>query len=296
MNKRIFAAVLIAACLSTTAVQAQIFPRLFQSRAAASPAATYRGVYQGRHGVFRPFAQMTNCPWSNGQYTTNVQTTNQQQEPLKGAGSAEENKAAEEAKAASDALKVEVGLTRVVDPMEQEVVVSDIEEAGVPEAVDVVSTEAPAENVAEEPQAEEGAAAAEEPQAGSVEEESVQEESAQDETVRRFMGLESCLAKLNAIRAQHGIRAALRIDGRLQNGASNHAANMRASGQVYHAPGCGFEICAQSYGASIDGAINQFLNSPAHRSILLQSGFRTCGIGQYNDQYGRAFVVIRFGY
>lgn len=206
---------------------------------------------------------------------------------------------------AASVKKVEVSATRVVDANAQEPTVSDIiETTGVPEATEVVSIDA--QVATEETQDaqvendatgivvveadEEPAQAAEEPQADP------EPAPAEPEPVAEKTALETCLDKVNAIRARYGIGAALQIDNRLQNGAAAHAANMRASGQVYHAPGCGFEICAQSFGASIDGAINQFLNSPAHRAILLQSGFRTCGIGQYNDQYGRAYVAIRFGY
>lgn len=311
MNKKNLAAIaaISFACLLSSAAnaRAQILPRLFQ------PAASYRvnnaqrlfpyfNNYARGYDVYNAYR----APAANASATAQGQyqaPQARQTAPAKNApkllnvgASTEQNEAAALTAASLSSVQDQAERTaeeKQVPEAGEIVLVGDQTQDEQAEKEDSAAIDAQEEQTPVAPDAD-----AEDPE--SAEEQKDAPNAPQVDPVPEptpaFDPLADELARVNSIRAQYGIGLALRIDSRLQAGAANHAANMRASGQVYHAPGCGFEICAQSFGATIDGAIRQFLNSPAHRAILLQAGFRSCGIGKYNDQYGRTYVAIRFGY
>jgi len=100
------------------------------------------------------------------------------------------------------------------------------------------------------------------------------------------------LASANATRARYGLPA-LQFDESLTVGA-NYGANYCArAGQVCHAPGCGYEIVAMN-GQGIETAVNQWLDSPPHRALLLNGGFRYAGVSVVRDRHGRAWCAMRF--
>ena len=100
------------------------------------------------------------------------------------------------------------------------------------------------------------------------------------------------LASANATRARYGLPA-LQFDESLAAGA-NYGANYCArAGQVCHAPGCGYEIVAMN-SQGIETAVNQWLNSPGHRALLLNGGFRYAGVSVVRDRSGRCWCAMRF--
>lgn len=100
------------------------------------------------------------------------------------------------------------------------------------------------------------------------------------------------LASANATRARYGLPA-LQYDESLTVGA-NYGANYCArAGQVCHAPGCGYEIVAMN-GQGIETAVNQWLDSPPHRALLLNGRFRYAGVSVVRDRHGRAWCAMRF--
>jgi uncharacterized protein YkwD len=100
----------------------------------------------------------------------------------------------------------------------------------------------------------------------------------------------SLLQSINAVRAGHGL-APVRLDLRLLGAARAHSADMMrrqyfAHGSVARrvlsrgARGPVFgEDLAWSTNISVDWIVNAWLNSPAHRAVLLRPGFRRVGIG-----------------
>lgn len=100
------------------------------------------------------------------------------------------------------------------------------------------------------------------------------------------------LASANASRARYGLPA-LQYDESLAKGANVGANYCARAGQVCHAPGCGFEIVAMN-GQGIETAVNQWLNSPPHRALLLNGGFRYAGVSVVRDRSGRCWCAMRF--
>jgi uncharacterized protein YkwD len=111
----------------------------------------------------------------------------------------------------------------------------------------------------------------------------------------------SLAVEVNRIRRAHGLRA-LAISARLTNAATAHAQALAAAGQFTHAwPTTGKAFSswirgfypARGYGSWIAGenllwaspgfvpasAVQQWLNSPVHRRVLLSSSWREVGIG-----------------
>jgi uncharacterized protein YkwD len=100
----------------------------------------------------------------------------------------------------------------------------------------------------------------------------------------------SLLQSINAVRAGHGL-APVRLDVHLLRAARAHSADMMrrqyfAHGSVAqrvlsrgaHGPVFGEDL-AWSTNISADWVVNAWLNSQAHRAVLLRPGFRRIGIG-----------------
>jgi uncharacterized protein YkwD len=100
----------------------------------------------------------------------------------------------------------------------------------------------------------------------------------------------SLLQSINAVRASHGL-AALRVDVHLLRTARAHSADMmhrqyfahgsvaqRALARGARGPVFGEDL-AWATNITADWVVNAWLNSPAHRAVLLRPGFRRIGIG-----------------
>lgn len=109
--------------------------------------------------------------------------------------------------------------------------------------------------------------------------------------VEKYTARRTLLDRLNAARERFGLHS-LVLDQSLESGASVQASICSRSGRLVHAYGVA-EILAQN-SSDFDGAVNQWLNSPAHRSLLLSGGFRRCGIGLVRDGYGRSWYAVQF--
>lgn len=99
----------------------------------------------------------------------------------------------------------------------------------------------------------------------------------------------SLLDRVNATRARYGLPA-LQYDASLEAGARSQAAYCSQVGTLVH--GSGAEILAQN-NQGVDMAINQWLASPGHRSLLL-GGYRYAGVSVVRDRYGRSWCAMRF--
>ena len=98
------------------------------------------------------------------------------------------------------------------------------------------------------------------------------------------------LDRVNAFRAQYGL-SALAYDSTLTGGAQYQAGFCAYRGALVH--GSGAEILAQN-SQGIETALNQWLNSPAHRALLLNPSYRFGGVAVHRDGSGRAWCAMRF--
>ncbi|MGN0911120.1 MAG: CAP domain-containing protein, partial [Thermoguttaceae bacterium] len=99
------------------------------------------------------------------------------------------------------------------------------------------------------------------------------------------------LTAANAIRAQHGLQA-LKADASLDHGSYVQANYCASTQRLIHGAGAA-EILAQNY-SGFDYALNQWLNSPAHRSLLLSPSYRFAGVATVRDASGRVWCAMRF--
>ena len=98
------------------------------------------------------------------------------------------------------------------------------------------------------------------------------------------------LDRVNALRAQYGL-SALAYDSTLTGGAQYQASFCASRGALVH--GSGAEILAQN-NQGIETALNQWLNSPAHRALLLNPSYRFGGVAVHRDGSGRVWCAMRF--
>lgn len=99
------------------------------------------------------------------------------------------------------------------------------------------------------------------------------------------------MVRANTIRARYGLQP-LAVDAVLDSGSKQHAIWMANGGGLRHAGGVA-EIIAYNYSGPFE-SFNQWLNSPAHRSILLSSYYTKAGFGYRRDNYGRVWCCMRF--
>jgi uncharacterized protein YkwD len=100
----------------------------------------------------------------------------------------------------------------------------------------------------------------------------------------------SLLTTMNGVRKSHGLPA-LRIDFHLVNAARGHSADMMRRQYFAHGSVAGRvsaagargplfgEDLAWAEGINATWVVTAWLNSPAHRAVLLRPGFRRVGIG-----------------
>ena len=56
------------------------------------------------------------------------------------------------------------------------------------------------------------------------------------------------------------------------------------------------EILAQGKGLSASGAVRGWLNSSAHRPLVLKDGYVKFGVGVYEDSNGEVYACVLFDY
>ena len=103
--------------------------------------------------------------------------------------------------------------------------------------------------------------------------------------------ISALLQRVNAARARYGL-CALAQDSNLEAQSYNQAYYCARAGYLWHGAGAA-EILAMNW-QGFDCAISQWLNSPPHRSLLLNGGFRFAGVATYRDGYGRVWCAVRF--
>lgn len=101
----------------------------------------------------------------------------------------------------------------------------------------------------------------------------------------------SLLDSANAVRARYRLPA-LTLDTNLESGSLYQAQYCASVGGLVHGSGVA-EILAQN-SQGLETALNQWLNSPAHRALLLNGSFRYAGVAVYHDGYGRVWCAMRF--
>lgn len=107
--------------------------------------------------------------------------------------------------------------------------------------------------------------------------------------LRTAQHVASLLDSVNAVRARYRLPA-LTLDASLESGARYQSQICAGSGCLIH--GSCAEILAQNT-QGLETALNQWLNSPAHRALLLGS-YRYAGVAVYRDSYGRAWCAVKF--
>lgn len=99
------------------------------------------------------------------------------------------------------------------------------------------------------------------------------------------------LLAVNRVRTQYNLPA-LKADVNLDAGCASHANYCARTGRLVHGSGVA-EILAQNQ-SGIDAAIIQWLNSPAHRSLMLSPSYRFAGVSVVRGNDGRVWCAMRF--
>jgi len=100
----------------------------------------------------------------------------------------------------------------------------------------------------------------------------------------------SLLDALNATRARYGLHA-LTYDSTLTGGSQYQASFCASRGALIH--GSGAEVLAYN-NEGVETALRQWLDSPAHRALLLSPNFTRGGIAVHRTSTGRVYVAARF--
>ncbi len=119
-------------------------------------------------------------------------------------------------------------------------------------------------------------------------------------------GFERAVANgVNQVRAAHGLRA-LKANGRLSAAASRHSRRQIRAGTLSHDLGGSplqrlssksnrkvGETIAMVSRPNASRVISMWMNSPAHRAVLLTPGFKRIGIGAKRGRIGggRSYIV-----
>ena len=99
------------------------------------------------------------------------------------------------------------------------------------------------------------------------------------------------LDKANKTRVWYGLPA-LAYDETLTTGAEQQAQYCAKVGTLVQGAGCA-EILASNW-QGLETAINQWVQSPQHRALLLNGGYRFAGVAVVRDGHGRAWCAMRF--
>lgn len=100
------------------------------------------------------------------------------------------------------------------------------------------------------------------------------------------------LAEANRIRAQYGLRPLI-LDPALQAGCQRHSQWMASYRSLQHASGYAEIIAMHPYG-NVNFAFQQWLNSPAHRNLLLSPYYTRAGFAFARDRNGYTWCTMRF--
>lgn len=111
------------------------------------------------------------------------------------------------------------------------------------------------------------------------------------QTVQNVAAATRFLLAANRVRAQYNLPA-LKADANLDAGCESQAAYCSRVGQLVHG-GNAAEILAYN-NSGFDAAIVQWLNSPAHRSLLLSNNYRAAGVAVVRGADGRVWCAMRF--
>jgi hypothetical protein len=109
------------------------------------------------------------------------------------------------------------------------------------------------------------------------------------------------LALVNGERAAHGLPAYAPIDD-LDALARAHSRDMLRDGRIYHSPsleddvrGCWTTLGENvGTGPDVDSVHNAFMNSPEHRSNILDNDFNQVGLGIVVADDGRVYITETF--
>ena len=105
----------------------------------------------------------------------------------------------------------------------------------------------------------------------------------------------------NATRARHSVGRLDRAT-RLTDVATKHARAMARRGELFHSSGPSrYGVRCWAWGENVgwtsrgvDALQRAFMNSPAHRSHILDRGFDRVAVGAATDDRGRLFVTLFF--
>ena len=84
--------------------------------------------------------------------------------------------------------------------------------------------------------------------------------------------------KINEVRAEHGLHT-LSWSTQLAAQAQVHSDWMKQTDSFSHSGYNVFECISQGTFWGNGGAVNNWMNSPSHRAILLNPGITSCGVG-----------------
>ncbi|MHB8513582.1 MAG: CAP domain-containing protein [Actinomycetota bacterium] len=106
----------------------------------------------------------------------------------------------------------------------------------------------------------------------------------------------------NNIRSQYG-RPTLPVYSDLASVALRHSQDMAAQQNLYHNPNLANEVQGWTvlgenvgYGGSVSDLMNAFMNSPEHRSNILDTDYNQFGIGAVTDSSGTIWVTVVFAH
>jgi uncharacterized protein YkwD len=112
----------------------------------------------------------------------------------------------------------------------------------------------------------------------------------------------SFLEKVNEVRLERGLKP-VRLDDHLSRVTQNHSHVMRAEQRLYHTRGAklyrqvsGEEVLGETVGrgTSSDRLFEAFMQSPAHRNVILTKHFRFLGVGISYDNDGSLWTTLLF--
>ena len=86
--------------------------------------------------------------------------------------------------------------------------------------------------------------------------------------------------------------APLALDPTIHLRARLHCCWMVRHGMIHSGDACGENI-AQGY-ATVEDAVNGWMNSPGHRANILNSAYQRTGIAAYQDEGGHAYWCQQF--
>lgn len=113
------------------------------------------------------------------------------------------------------------------------------------------------------------------------------------------------LARINRVRARHGLRKVRRLDSCVDRMSDRWARRIKRTGRFEHRDqkrvlarcdlGWAGENLVRGIGLTPAVAVKAWLGSPSHRAVLLKKRARWAGVGVRVDSAGRVIGVLNFG-